>query len=207
MAKPSDPQLLRLVHQHLDLDGLLAAHPEVTREDVAGLFARLGLDRPEAAAASSPGPPAGAPLARDSDAPRSPLHAPRHIVARCDGASRGNPGPAAIGVVLQNPGGTLLREIGERIGSATNNVAEYRAVIRAAEEALALGANHLTLLLDSELLVFQLRGSYRVKAPHLYPLYQQALGLLRRFARWDVRHVPREENAAADRLANLALDS
>jgi ribonuclease HI len=197
MPKLSPQQLLRLIRQHLDTEGLLAAHPEVSRADIEALWARLGLDEPAAPAAHrQPGL---------FDPPQAPTGS-KPVVARCDGAARGNPGPAAIGVVLQDPKGNALREVGERIGDTTCNVAEYRAVIRAAEEALALGATDITFLLDSELLVFQLRGSYRVKAPHLRLLHDQAMALLRRFRRWEVRHVPREQNAAADALANLALD-
>ncbi len=127
-------------------------------------------------------------------------------MARCDGASRGNPGPAAIGVLILDEAGTPLRRIGEAIGATTNNVAEYRAVIRAAQEADSLGASRLTLLLDSELLVFQLRGIYKVKAPHLRQYHEEALSILRKLEWWGARHVPREENAAADQLANQALD-
>jgi len=85
-------------------------------------------------------------------------------------------------------------------------VAEYRAVIAAVQRALLLGCTDLTLLLDSQLLVYQLRGTYKVKAPHLRPLRDQALALLDRLGHWSVRHVPRGDNKAADRLANLALD-
>jgi ribonuclease HI len=196
LARLTDPQLLRLIRQHLDLEGLLAAHPEVRRADVEALWSRLGLDPP---------PPRVAPRQPELFRPASP--ASRIVVARCDGAARGNPGPAAIGIVLQEPSGKTLARIGECVGHATNNVAEYSAVIRAVEEAVALGATELRLLLDSELLVQQLRGAYKVRAPHLRPLHQRALGLLQQLEQWSVRHVPRHENAAADRLANQALDA
>ena len=197
MPKLSDRMLLRLIREHLDLDALLAAHPEVSRGDVDAVWRRLGLGEPDPR-----------PVDRDRFGASAPAQgaAGRRLVARCDGAARGNPGPAAIGVLILDADGTPLRETGARLGHATCNVAEYQAVIRAAEEALALGATELTLLLDSELLVEQLRGAYKVRAAHLRPLYDRAQGLLRQFARWDVRHVPREENAAADALANRALD-
>jgi ribonuclease HI len=124
-----------------------------------------------------------------------------------DGASRGNPGPAAIGVVVTDARGQVLREVGEFIGPATNNVAEYRALLRALEEARALGADSVEVRSDSELLVSQLRGTYRVKSPDLGPLYLEAVRLLRSFARHTVTKVPRGRNAAADALANRALDA
>ncbi len=131
----------------------------------------------------------------------------RHLVLMVDGASRGNPGPAAIGVVVSDARGRVLREIGEYIGQATNNVAEYRALLRALEEARALGAESVEVRSDSELLVSQLRGTYRVKSPDLGPLYLEAVRLLRSFADHAVTKVDRGHNAAADALANRALDA
>jgi ribonuclease HI len=122
-----------------------------------------------------------------------------------DGASRGNPGKAAIGiVVVQN--GVPVREIGEAIGEATNNVAEYRALLRGLEEAAALGARRVQILSDSELVVRQLSGRYRVRSPALAALHRDALTRMRRFDRVSIRHVPRAENRGADALANRALD-
>jgi len=199
LAKLTDRELLRLIREHLDVDALLAAHPEVSRADLEAFWRRRGAGKPAAGRERElfdrPAPQASAPSRR------------LRLVARCDGAARGNPGPAAIGVLILGPKGAPLRKVGERIGRATSNVAEYAAVIRAAEEALALGATELTLLLDSELLVFQLRGTYKVRAAHLRPLHRRALGLLGQFRRWEVRHVSRDKNAAADRLANRALDA
>jgi ribonuclease HI len=123
-----------------------------------------------------------------------------------DGASRGNPGPAAIGVVIKDPKGRILEEIGEVIGAFTNNVAEYRALLRALEEARAMGAESVEVRSDSDLLVSQLQGSYKVKSPDLGPLYLEAIRLLRAFARYTVRKIARGQNAAADALANRALD-
>ncbi|MDQ7820868.1 MAG: ribonuclease HI family protein [Armatimonadota bacterium] len=131
----------------------------------------------------------------------------KHLVLMVDGASRGNPGPAAIGVVVADARGRVVREIGEFIGQATNNVAEYRALLRALEEARALGAESVDVRSDSELLVSQLRGTYRVKSPDLGPLYLEAVRLLRSFTRYTVTKVPRGQNAAADALANQALDA
>ena len=199
MTKPTDRNLLGWIREHLDVDALLAAHPEVTRADLAAFWRRRGLGE--------------APTQRDlfDQAPPTPDPRPRGtslaLVARCDGAARGNPGPAAIGAVLSDAAdGQAVLEISERIGRATNNVAEYAAVIRAVEQAVALRATEVSLLLDSQLLVNQLQGRYKVKAPHLRPLHRKALALLGQLARWQVRYVPREQNHAADRLANMALD-
>jgi len=125
-----------------------------------------------------------------------------------DGASRGNPGPAAIGAVLYRDDGSL-REVGrvsEAIGIETNNVAEYRAVVAGLELALAHDPAALVLRADSELLVRQLAGRYRVKAPHLRPLYERVRSLLAAIPSVRVEHVPREQNKVADGLANEALD-
>lgn len=124
-----------------------------------------------------------------------------------DGASRGNPGPAGIGVVLKDAKGRVIAEISEFIGRGTNNVAEYRALIRALEEAAALGAREVVVRSDSELLVRQLSGEYKVKSPDLSPLHLDAHRLLKGFAKRTFERIPRGENAAADALANRALDA
>lgn len=124
----------------------------------------------------------------------------------CDGASRGNPGPASIGVVLLDPTGQVVREISGAIGEATNNVAEYRALESGLEAAIDAGIDHLEVRLDSELLVRQVTGEYRVRSAHLRPLHRSVSRLLSRVPEVAVVHVPREENAMADALANEALD-
>jgi ribonuclease HI len=128
------------------------------------------------------------------------------LVVNVDGGARGNPGPAAVGVVVQGPDGTVLEERGERIGRATNNVAEYRALLLGIERARELGAGELELVGDSELIVRQVKGEYKVKDATMRELHGQALRALRSFDRWSIRHVRRDENAAADRLVNEALD-
>jgi ribonuclease HI len=129
------------------------------------------------------------------------------VVLHVDGGARGNPGPAAIGVVVSSEDGEVLEELGERIGVATNNVAEYRALLRGLERAAALGARELELINDSELVARQLNGIYKVKHPAMRPLYEEAMAALRGFDRWSIRSVPRSENAEADRLVNVALDA
>jgi ribonuclease HI len=123
-----------------------------------------------------------------------------------DGAARGNPGRAAIGVVVLK-GGVPVREIGETIGETTNNIAEYRALLRGLEEARALGARTVRICSDSELVVRQLSGQYKVRSEHLAPLHRQAISRMRKFDRVSVVHVPREQNQGADALANRALDA
>ncbi len=119
-----------------------------------------------------------------------------------DGASKGNPGDAGIGVVITAEDGTVLSEIAEYIGKTTNNVAEYKALIRGLEEAAGLGATHLEISTDSELLAKQLAGLYKVKSPNLKPLYDEVIELLRCFAKVKVSHGMREFNKRADFLAN-----
>jgi ribonuclease HI len=125
---------------------------------------------------------------------------------RCDGASRGNPGPAGAGMVLFDPQGQLQAQKGRYLGETTNNVAEYQALLLGLEEAQRLGVKKLRVLADSELMVKQLTGRYRVKSPHLIPLWRAALYALKKFEAWAVAHVPREENHLADEAANQAID-
>ena len=128
------------------------------------------------------------------------------LVLHVDGGARGNPGPAAIGVVVSGADGEVLDEIAEPIGVATNNVAEYRAVLRGVQRASELGARELELVGDSELIARQLMGVYKVKHPAMRELHTQALAALREFDRWSIRTVPRDQNAGADALVNQALD-
>ncbi len=123
-----------------------------------------------------------------------------------DGASRGNPGPAAIGVCITTPEGQTVEEIAETVGITTNNVAEYMALVRGLEAARSLGASEVQVFSDSELMVRQMNGVYRVKNEGLMPFYNRARSLLSEFARATFVHVPREHNRHADALANKALD-
>jgi ribonuclease HI len=137
--------------------------------------------------------------------PAGAASAPR-LTVHVDGGARGNPGPAAIGVVVSDPDGAVLDEFAQRIGVATNNVAEYRALLCGLERASALGAREVDLINDSELIARQLTGIYKVKHPAMKPLYQQAMTALRGFDAWKIRSVPRAQNAHADQLVNEALD-
>jgi ribonuclease HI len=128
------------------------------------------------------------------------------LVVNVDGGARGNPGPAAIAAVVQDAEGGVLEERGEQIGRATNNVAEYRALLLGIERAAELGAKELELVGDSELVVRQVKGEYKVKDAALRELHAEVKRALADFDRWSIRHVRREQNAEADRLVNEALD-
>jgi ribonuclease HI len=128
------------------------------------------------------------------------------VTVNFDGGARRNPGPAAIGVVLRDGDGEVLEKVGEKIGEATNNVAEYRALLRGIELAKAHGAEGLELIGDSELVVRQVEGRYKVKNAGMKELHAEVRRALRDFDSWSIRHVRRAENADADRLVNEALD-
>jgi ribonuclease HI len=129
------------------------------------------------------------------------------VILHVDGGARGNPGPAAIGVVVSSVDGEVLEELSEALGVTSNNVAEYRALLLGLERAHALGANEVEIVNDSELVARQLTGAYRVKHPAMKPLYAEAIAALRMFDGWRVRTVPRAQNARADELVNRALDA
>jgi len=128
------------------------------------------------------------------------------LTVNVDGGARGNPGPAAIGVVLRGADGEVQAEVGETIGEATNNVAEYRALLRGIELATEHGATELELVGDSELVVRQVEGRYKVKNAGMKKLHEEVKRALGGFDSWSIRHVRRESNADADRLVNEALD-
>lgn len=127
------------------------------------------------------------------------------IILYTDGAARGNPGPAAFGVVLTDPSGHEIYANGQAIGKTTNNVAEYRALLSGLEHAAPL-ADEIEIRTDSELMARQLIGAYKVRADHLKPLHEQAQRLLKRFKRVNIVIIPRALNRRADELANQALD-
>lgn len=129
-----------------------------------------------------------------------------NIKVYTDGASRGNPGKASIGIIIYDLDGQVLKKEKEFIGIATNNVAEYKAVIRGLEISTELGATGVMLYADSQLLVRQLSGEYKVKNEGLRPLYQQVKELTKNFENFSANHIPREQNKEADKLANVALD-
>ena len=131
----------------------------------------------------------------------------KRLVVNVDGGARGNPGPAAVAAVVSDPDGEVIAERAGRIGEATNNVAEYRALLLGIELARELGAEEVELIGDSQLIVRQVRGEYKVKDAGLKPLHRQATEALRAFARWSIRDVRRAHNERADELLHEALDS
>ena len=130
----------------------------------------------------------------------------QEVVVYTDGGARGNPGPAALGVAIYEPDGTLIDTYGEYLGEQTNNYAEYSALVYALEQAKKLGASNVTCKLDSELIVKQLAGQYRVKNKGLQPLYEQVKKLACAFDEISFSHVRRELNKVADGMVNVILD-
>ena len=133
--------------------------------------------------------------------------ASKHLVINTDGGARGNPGPAGIGLVIKNETGELVYSYGGYIGETTNNVAEYSALIKALEESVNLGGTSLLIQMDSELIVKQMQGVYKIKQPTLQELAAKVLTLLKKFESYTFVHVRREFNKEADALVNQALDA
>jgi len=131
----------------------------------------------------------------------------KKLIIHTDGAARGNPGPAAIGVVLKDEKGTIIAQISRRIGFTTNNQAEYHAIIAALKKAISTGATHVELKSDSELVVQQINGRYKIKNIALRPLYQEVVRLIGSLESFKISYIPRTQNAEADALANKALDN
>ncbi|MBI2975285.1 MAG: ribonuclease HI family protein [Deltaproteobacteria bacterium] len=130
----------------------------------------------------------------------------KRLIINTDGAARGNPGPASLGVVIKNADGHVVRELSAYLGEMTNNQAEYKALIAALETAAEIGAESIAIFADSELMVKQVKGLYKVKNEGLKPLFDEVKGLLRKFKNCNIEYVPREKNKEADKLANLAID-
>ena len=128
------------------------------------------------------------------------------LVVHVDGGSRGNPGPAAAAAVVSTPDGEVIDEASVTLGRATNNFAEYRALLLGLERAREHGATEVEVVNDSELIAHQVNGRYKVKHPDMKPLHAEALRALGGFERWSIRPVPRAQNADADALVNQALD-
>lgn len=136
-----------------------------------------------------------------------PARAPFAAIANIDGGARGNPGPAAYGVIIRGPKGEVLAKLGEYLGIQTNNVAEYSGLLAALDWAAQQGLTSLKVLSDSELLVRQMTGQYRVKHPELKVLFQRAMERVRMLEQFAIEHVRREANRDADRMVNQVLDS
>jgi ribonuclease HI len=129
------------------------------------------------------------------------------LIVHVDGGARGNPGPAAAACVLATPDGEVIDTQAQLLGTQTNNVAEYRALLLGLARARELGASEVEVIGDSELIAKQVNGVYKVKHPAMRPLYLEAMDALKAFERWSIRTVPRAQNADADALVNAALDA
>ncbi len=188
---PAEETLLRHLAQTLSVTKTLRRFPSVQSKDLREILLRC---------------------AQRAEAPNAPARAEPgkkqllEFFIYTDGASRGNPGEAGAGVVISDSRGRTIKEIKQFLGVATNNVAEYRAVILALGKALNLGGGRVTLYLDSELVARQLRGEYRVREEHLHPLHREAIDLLNQFLQYNIQCIGREENRRADQLANEAID-
>jgi len=131
---------------------------------------------------------------------------PKRLTIYVDGASRGNPGPAAVGVVIKDEKGVTALKLSYSIGRATNNQAEYTALITSLQEAMKLGADQVYINTDSQLMAEQINGHYRVRNAHIKPLFEKAMQLLTAFQYYSIDHIPRDLNSEADALANEALN-
>ena len=176
--------VLEALALELSVERVLDEHPDWTAEDIRALLSEAARSYPVDGAAGAAG----------------------GVVAFVDGASRGNPGEAGCGVVFKDAEGATLAELSRPLGEATNNVAEYEAFITAVEEAVRRGWLNLKVFADSELMVRQLTGVYRVRNPGLKDLYDKALSLCRALERWSIEHVGRGGNVRADELANHAIE-
>jgi len=214
MSKPSPAEVLRFIAQHEPFERTLEAFPALARGDLASLMenaARVYAAREQAAlekarAEAAPAAETAAKPAAERPVRKVPAGAHRKLRIYSDGAARGNPGPAGAGAVLATPDGEIVERLGKYLGRNTNNYAEYMGLIIGLERAHELGAREVEVVADSQLLIRQLGGSYKVKAENLKPLYQEARALLERFDDVRLVHVPREQNKDADEMSNRAID-
>lgn len=192
--------VLEALAASLDASEVLSRFPGLAREQLRGIVQEAAQRLPRTATRAKPVPSAPAHAASAS-------HWPEEVTVHIDGGSRGNPGEAGVGVYFQDRSGAPLQSISRYIGRATNNTAEYQALLIALARAREAGVKHLRVFSDSELLVNQVNGRYRTKVPHLQQFLQEAIRLMREIGRVDVAHVRREQNKEADALANEAMDS
>lgn len=191
--------LAKLIHQYLDTERLIRENPLVTMEMIDDFFPKTIPIKKETGNAPVVHPPRNI---QAHDVAKKPIE----LIIHTDGASRGNPGKAGIGVAIFDKSHKLIEEVCRFIGNATNNVAEYKAMILATQKAIDHNAKSVLFKTDSELLVRQLTGVYRVKNENILPLYTELTALLRKIPAWKIQHVYREENTCADALANRGID-
>ncbi|MEE8574021.1 MAG: ribonuclease HI family protein [Thermodesulfobacteriota bacterium] len=181
--------------------------------DLQGAMCKFALTDEEASVllrfflSAAPAPPTSAGKKKLPKPPKAPLvESGVKYILNVDGASRGNPGPAGAGAIIKDPDGNVVRELRRNLGTVTNNVAEYEALILALEEAASIGCTDLSVFADSELMVKQINGLYKVKNEGLKGLYAIAKKFIETFDSFEIAHVRREFNGEADRLANEAID-
>lgn len=199
MKNISSNELLLLMVKYIDKEKLLKENPWVTEEIVDTLIQKISYQMK------------GKEI-ENVDLPHSAAQHTKEgrfteLIIHTDGASRGNPGEAGVGIVILNKNHHIIEEVCKYIGKATNNVAEYQAMILAAQKAISHNAKKVTFKTDSELLVRQLNGRYQVKSANILPLYHELISLLKKIPVWKIQHVRREENVGADALANQGIDS
>ena len=151
-------------------------------------------------------PPTPRPKPQPRNGGSSPSQPSRFVRVYSDGAARGNPGPAGAGAVIVSDSGDVVAELGRYLGEQTNNVAEYEGLLLGLRHAIKFGASEIEVLADSQLLIRQLAGIYRVRNAGLLPLHAEAKRLLQQFKKTELRHIPREQNGAADEMSNRAID-
>lgn len=199
MGDISSQALAKLIVKYLDIEKLIKDNPSVTKEMVNSFLYEISKTK----------------KGDEQIDTRPTLNAIHQrekrefseLIIHTDGASRGNPGKAGIGVAIYDKNYRLVEEVCRFIGESTNNVAEYHAMILAVQKAISYNAKKAVFKTDSELLVRQLNGIYRVKSPGLLPLYKELSIFLNKIPAWEIQHVSREENLRADALANKGIDS
>jgi len=201
-----DPRaVLEALAASLDAGEVLSRFPGLAREQLRGIVREAAGRLPRVETRSTPAAVAAA--ASSADVSAAVLGAwPEEVTVHIDGGARGNPGEAGVGAYFQDRSGAPLQSIARYIGRATNNTAEYQALLFALARARDAGVKHLRVFSDSELLVNQVNGRYRTTVPHLQQYLQEAIRLMREIGRVDVAHVRREQNREADALANEAMD-
>ena len=195
----SDEELLALIRKNIDIKELKKQNKKVTKKRIDKLLHDItNYIKENERPILSPSDPVDV---------RSTAKKFDTLIINIDGASRGNPGKSGIGVAIFDKDLKLVKEVCEYIGTATNNVSEYKALILGAKEAIKFHPQETLFKSDSELLVKQIKGEYRVKNPHLMYLFSDAQGLLKKLPKWKIKHIPREENQKADMLANKGIES
>lgn len=199
MGKTTFKELAILLPKYIDQERLTQENPNITKEMLRSFFQELSGLKIEKKFLDA--------CLSDKTNNQTVKKSNRILIIHTDGAARGNPGNAGIGIAIYDKDYNLVETLSRFIGNATNNVAEYQALIVAAQEAINAQAKNVLFKTDSELVVKQINGIYKVKNVNLIPLHQKLISLLHTIPKWELRHVRREENAFADTLANQGIDS